>query len=425
MTVPLRPTGRGRAEPADATAVQHQLPEAREVARRDAQSAVRECEPGGIDGDDGIVLGADGRPELVGEELGVPPTRRALEHPGEHVGGRRAVLEARAVPAVGSQRAQERVRGLRVVRMARAPAGRTVLCLNLGARVCVLLAEPDGGGHVEQLADGRVAVGAVPQLRHVRPRRCVDLDHAALDERAGQGAAERLGDRLQQMLRVAAHPVEVRLVADPPVAKHEERVGVGVPEELVERRCPGDFVERQPVEVLELDRELEHRAVAARDRRRRHDRSDVLERPAVERALLPVREGHEPIGIGRRALHEAELLGGCGRGPGGHGALSWKWQAADMVVADEQRIERLARRRVAELDPKRAPRVEPAPGRDRPCRRRLALQGRRRSRGSPHPGRGEREERTRVRVPRGLEHCPGRPLLDDAAQVHDGDPVAR
>ena len=54
---------------ADGAAAEHEVAEPAEVAQRDGDAAVRKREPGPVDGDEGVVLGADPRPQLVGEKL--------------------------------------------------------------------------------------------------------------------------------------------------------------------------------------------------------------------------------------------------------------------------------------------------------------------------------------------------------------------
>ena len=88
-----------------------------------------------------------------------------------------------------------------------------------------------------------------------------------------------------------------------------------------------------------------------------------------------------------------------------------------------RRPPKLGIHRFALRDRYRAARVEAAAGRDVDRVRRLAPEDLRRAAVARVALRHDGEEGAGVRVLRVLDHLARRPLLDDPAQVHDGDPI--
>ena len=91
-----------------APAVGHERAEPRVVAQRRAEAAADRRRPGRVDRQPGVLLGAQRRPQLAGDQLRQRRAAGALGDEPEQVGVGRGVVEALAVPPVGgADRRQE------------------------------------------------------------------------------------------------------------------------------------------------------------------------------------------------------------------------------------------------------------------------------------------------------------------------------
>ena len=146
------------------------------------------------------------------------------------------------------------------------------------------------------------------EIGHVRGHRIVGRQQSPTDEPPADGRRDRLRDRHEEMPRPSRHAVEVGLHHDATPVQDDDAVGVGALEEDRERDGPPVGVDRRPQKAAGLLRQSHHGAVAPRDPGGWDQLADVLERPPVERRLLPVRERHQSPGGERGwACHQPEL----------------------------------------------------------------------------------------------------------------------
>ena len=304
---------------AAASALQQELPEPSQVPERAADPTVGHRVTVCVHRDLGVELRAHRPPQLRGDQVGQARAGRALHDPPEHVRQDRAVVERAAVRSLVLEHRVVRrdVGGERRIR-ARTPQVDLLVHADVRVEVRVILVEPCARPHVQQVPDRAAFERRAGQLGDVRGHGIRRMQEPALDERAADRGGHRLRDRHQQVRGIGRHAREVPLGHDAAAMQDEEPVRVRVLQEPGERHRPSAGVDHRAHHVALGARQPPDRPVAARDPRRRDQVADVLEPPPVERRILPVREGDEPLRRERRSpLHQVEVAHGSAGASGG------------------------------------------------------------------------------------------------------------
>ncbi len=306
-----------------AAVVAQHLAEAREVAQARVQAAAREGRADGIDGEVGVLLGAQVAPDALRQQLRHGAAGGARDHPAQHVGVDGLVAEAFAMLAFRLHGLQELVIAARAGVVLR--LGQRVACLrmgpDLGLRVGVVLAELQARGHVEHLAHGGVAEGRGRELGHVVGDRLVGVERAFGHQHRAQRADHRLGDRHGAVLAVVLQHAEVALVDHAAAVQHEDAVGVGGGQRCVpgHGRLRAERREAERVDVLAQSMgQGGGRTEPARHVHGRHQLAEIRHAPAHRRKLeiAAVVETQRAVGRWRRTGHPAEPGGVAGGGVG-------------------------------------------------------------------------------------------------------------
>ena len=189
------------------------------------------------------------------------------------------------------------------------PAAGDIQLRHVGIERGIGLVEDHAAGHVEDVLDGRAAIGCRLQFRKVVRQERGGVDHAAIDQDARHGADDRFGDRLRQVLGVWRHSVEVALSHDLSAVERQEAIGIARFEEA------GDGValplrrEGNGIDIPQIDRQRACRPHSAPDLRGRQKLSDMLEGPAIPGRAVPILPwnmgiaGYGRIAEGRNGVH--------------------------------------------------------------------------------------------------------------------------
>ena len=234
---PARPT----QHPPEPSQVAHG---ARHPARRHGNAVV-------IQDHHGVLLSAHRSPDPLGHPVDPPPTGGPGRDPGKDVSGNRLVEEHRAGDLGAGLESEDRlvdsVRSVPILWHGSERHGHRI-AVDVRPVVRVVLHEPDAVCHVQEVADGGWRVGRVGQFWHVIDHRVVETHRPILDGKQGQNPGDRLGHGKHAVAGRATHSVEVALVYHPSPVQHQEGVGVGAVEHLVERPgAPTPVVDCQAV----------------------------------------------------------------------------------------------------------------------------------------------------------------------------------
>ena len=281
-------------------AVEHQLPDAREVVQGAAQAAggARCAFP--VERQGRIVLGAERAPDAIGQQRGQRRAARTLQHPAQQVGVGRHVAKGPAMRRLArGQAGQEAVQPL-----ARRALGHRVPAGGGGIAPQVLGVQPRIGAHVEQLPHGGARVAGVGDLGHVLRGRHVHVEPALAGQHAAQQADDGLGGRHEDVHGRGRHAFVPPLAHDAPVPQHEQAVAVGAAQKglQVQRRAARIDTEGRPVDGRLGQRRGLRRVV--RHHGGGQDRRHLPEGEALVGRLAPVGEGGR---CGRGRTHRPNL----------------------------------------------------------------------------------------------------------------------
>lgn len=269
-------------------AVQNAPAEPGEIAGGGADSGAGVRGARRIQGDHGVVLGTDTGPDPFADHVRIGLPGGALQHPGEHVGGRRAVLEAPPVRAVGLQAGQKGPHTVRVPVVLGPPARRPVTGLHLRLRIVVILTKPQRRGHVQHLAHRRRPIRRRREFRNVCLHRGRYIQHPVGHQTSRGHAGDRLGDRHQRVPTVRRRLAVVALEQHLFAAQHDDRVGRRPGKELSHRRGAFGRRDHRFVQLRPGRGEPTAAGPAARDHRGAEQPFHMIERPAVGRRFEPV-----------------------------------------------------------------------------------------------------------------------------------------
>ena len=206
----------------------HHLAQPGQVAQRGVQAAAGKLGAVGVNGDAGIVLGTQPRPEALRQQAGGVLAGGAPHHPGQRVGVDRAVGKLPAMVALflhPGHGLAEAGRAL-VARRARQHLAGQHMGPDLGVGVGIVFREAQRGGHVQQLAQRGVTQTAGGQLGHPAGDGAV-LSQPALGQQGGtQQADEALGQAHRDVRPVGVEGAEVALMHDAALVQHDDAVGV-------------------------------------------------------------------------------------------------------------------------------------------------------------------------------------------------------
>ncbi|HEX7996653.1 MAG TPA: serine hydrolase [Streptosporangiaceae bacterium] len=116
------------------------------------------------------------------------------------------------------------------------------------------------------------------------------IERAAAREDPGDGRRDRFRDRHQQVRRLRPHAVEILLGDHRAVVQDQEPVGPGPLEELTDRQLLSFEGERKTRELALFPRQRPRGAGLPGNPGAGDELPHVLERPSVERRVLPVRQ---------------------------------------------------------------------------------------------------------------------------------------